>query len=274
MGRYAPSVSVEVPLEIRLALRTPVGAWPERHLWRNEAGGSTFLLEAPDDAQDRILKIAPRGHPPSLRHEAERMRWAADHLPVPTVDEVGQDARWQWLLTRRLGGVDAVRHPRRGEDPGAVVEALARGLRRMHSIPVSSCPFSFRLDDALALAERRISAGRLDPAQHLAREHAHLDAAGVLRQLERTRPCDEDLVLCHGDYCFPNVLLGPDLEVKGFIDLGGLAVADRWWDLAVATWSTGWNAGVEHQAAFLRAYGVEPDPERQAFFRLLYDVVG
>jgi kanamycin kinase len=90
--------------------------------------------------------------------------------------------------------------------------------------------------------------------------------------LGRARPASESLVVCHGDYCLPNVLLEGG-DVAGFVDLGELGVADRWWDLAVATWSLAWNLGGGHEALFLAEYGAEPDPARMAFYRLLYDVV-
>ena len=79
--------------------------------------------------------------------------------------------------------------------------------------------------------------------------------------------------MCHGDYCLPNALLDGD-DVVGFVDLGGLGVADRWWDLAVATWSLRWNLGPGLEDTFLDAYGTVRDNARQGFYHLLYDVVG
>ena len=76
----------------------------------------------------------------------------------------------------------------------------------------------------------------------------------------------------NGDYCLPNVLIGGS-GVTGFVDLGELGVADRWWDLAVATWRVTWNLGPGYEAAFLAAYAVAPDPERIAYDRVLYDLV-
>ena len=85
-------------------------------------------------------------------------------------------------------------------------------------------------------------------------------------------PSAEELVICHGDYCFPNMIIR-DQQVVGFVDLGELGVADRWWDLAVATWSTTWNVGPAWEDAFLAAYEIEPDHARIAYYRLLYDLV-
>ena len=40
----------------------------------------------------------------------------------------------------------------------------------------------------------------------------------------------------------------------------------------MATWSLTWNLGPGHEGAFLAEYGAEPDAERMAFYRLLYDL--
>jgi kanamycin kinase len=78
--------------------------------------------------------------------------------------------------------------------------------------------------------------------------------------------------VCCGDPCAPNVLVGDDGEDVGVVDLGALGAADRWADLAVATWSTQWNFGAGWERVLLEAYGVEPDPGRTAYYRLLWDL--
>ena len=154
----------------------------------------------------------------------------------------------------------------------ALARTLARGLAVFHGAPVGECPFDFGLDAALALAARRLEEGRIVPARDFHPEHAHLSAEEAVRMLERTRPPAEDPVVCHGDYCAPNILIEDGAPV-GFVDLGELGVADRWWDLAVATWSVTWNFGDGLEEVFLEEYGVELDPARLAFYRLIYDVV-
>ena len=81
----------------------------------------------------------------------------------------------------------------------------------------------------------------------------------------------DHLVVCHGDACAPNTLVGADGRWVGHVDLGSLGVADRWADLAVASMSLGWNFGPGWEDDLYEAYGVEPDDERIAYHRLLWD---
>jgi len=56
------------------------------------------------------------------------------------------------------------------------------------------------------------------------------------------------------------------------VDMATLGVADRWADLAVASWSLGWNYGPGWEPLFYQAYGVAPDAERVAYYRLLWEL--
>ncbi len=39
------------------------------------------------------------------------------------------------------------------------------------------------------------------------------------------------------------------------------------------TWSTKWNIGPGWERLFLDSYGIEADPERMTFYRLVYDLI-
>ncbi len=82
----------------------------------------------------------------------------------------------------------------------------------------------------------------------------------------------ERVVVCHGDACAPNTLLSPEGEPVAHVDLGHTGVADRWADLAIATWSAVWNYGPGWEETLLDAYGIEADPVRTAYHRLLWDL--
>ncbi|MCZ6486456.1 MAG: aminoglycoside 3'-phosphotransferase [Acidobacteria bacterium] len=232
---------------------------PETATWRLRCGGQT-----------RYLKVARLGWEPSLAREHDRMCWAAQWLPVPKALAYGQEEGVEWLLTEALPGVVAVQEELM-EDPASLVPTLAEGLRTFHETPIQDCPFDFRLDQALAHIRVRVNTGLVDPTSDFHPEHQHFTPQEALKELEAKMPVSEDVVLCHGDYCLPNVLI-KEGRVSGYVDLGELGLADRWWDLAVATWSLTWNLGQGWEDLFLERYRIDADPERIGYFRLLYDL--
>jgi kanamycin kinase len=209
---------------------------PCRAVWENELGGLTFEIGEP--AQRRFVKWAPRSAVGlDLNAEAERLRWAVAFTPVPRLVDQGSDDDGSWIVTEALAGRSAV-DDRWKAEPARAVAAIGAGLRAFHdALPVERCPFSWSVDDRLA------------------------DGPPVDR-----------LVVCHGDSCSPNTLIDDDGHCSGHVDLGELGVADRWADLAIATWSTNWNYGPGWEPALLEAYGVDPDPERTEYYRLLWEL--
>ena len=85
-------------------------------------------------------------------------------------------------------------------------------------------------------------------------------------------PIVDRLVVCHGDPCSPNTIVDADGNWVGHVDLGALGVGDRWADIAVATWSLEWNYGPGWDDLLLDTYGIAADPERTAYYRLLWDL--
>ncbi|KAA0100013.1 aminoglycoside 3'-phosphotransferase [Mycolicibacterium sp. P1-18] len=178
-------------------------------------------------AGDAFVKVHPNDHAALLEAEAARLRWAVGFAAVPRVLSVGPG----WLHTAALPGRSAV-DPHWAGRPVEAARAIGSGLRRLHdALPVQDCPFgrpSWVPDDA---------------------------------------PAPDRLVVCQGDACAPNSLIGDDGRCSGHVDLGDLGVADRWADLAVATMSLAWNFGASHEAELLAAYGVTPDHDRIAYYR-------
>lgn len=215
-----------------------------------------------------FVKTGPAGT--ALAGEAARMRWAGEHgLAVPQVVDAGGEGGTEWLVTRALAGRDATAPDLKAE-PRRLVSLLAGGLRAFHAAPAERCPFGLGVEEAIADAGRRAAAG-LVAAGDLHAEHAHLTPQTFLAELRRLQPDSSGLVVCHGDYCLPNVLID-GWAVAGYVDLGGLTVADQWRDLAVATWSVTWNLGPGWEDLFLDSYEINRDDRAIAFYRLLYDL--
>ena len=175
--------------------------------------------------------------------------------------------RWFVLVTAAIPGQNAA-SSRWKAKPQIAVRAIGEGLRSMHeSLPVNRCPFSWSADDRLAELRRRVSEGRIDPTWWPA-AGPPLRTGRVLDLLAETPPVDQ-LVVCHGDSCAPNTLLTDDGRWSAHVDLGALGTADRWADLAVATWNVTLNYGAGWENLLLDGYGVALDAERSRYYRLL-----
>ncbi|WP_371786129.1 aminoglycoside 3'-phosphotransferase [Streptosporangium subroseum] len=238
-------------------------------VWHNELGGLTFRLE---DGRGgiRYVKWVAAGTPEiNLPGEAERLDWARRWVNVPRVIEHGTDAAAAWLVTAAVPGRSAV-DPRWVADPATAAAAIGRGLRLFHdALPVDECPFDWSVDRRLARADERLADGE-GPADWFP-EHRRLELTQARTRIGEP-PAIDRLVVCHGDACVPNTLLHDDGTFAAHVDLGSLGVADRWADLAVAAWSTEWNYGPGYDGVLYDAYGIAPDPERIAYYRLLWDM--
>ena len=257
-ARGRPRIGVRVRLagapESRVSVPDPVATAaagrPVEAMWVNELGGLTFRIGDEGDGDAMFAKWAPAGSGLDLPAEVARLRWAVRFTPVPRVLDHGSDETGSWMVTAALPGTSAV-SPRWKAAPAVAVRALGEGLRALHdALPVAGCPFSWSVADRLEEARR-------------ARRPVH--------DLPAAPPIDR-LIVCHGDPCAPNTLIRADGTWSGHVDMGALGTADRWADLAVATWSTEWNYGPGWETTLLDAYGIAPDPTRTAFYRTLWDL--
>jgi aminoglycoside phosphotransferase len=244
------------------------GRGPVRAVWENQLGGLTF--DVGTGARRCFVKWAPRHSGIDHDAEAARLEWAQAFTPAPRVLGQGADEAGAWLVTSPIPGTNAVTERWRA-DPRTAVTAVGRGLRALHeTLPVDTCPFSWSQGARVADARRRAAQGRINPV-HWHEDHRHLALTRALELLDDAPPIDA-IVACHGDACAPNTVLSEDGRWSGHVDFGSLGVADRWADLAVATWSTRWNYGPGWEDTLLHAYGVEHDPVRTAYYRLLWDL--
>ncbi|MET9888113.1 aminoglycoside 3'-phosphotransferase [Streptomyces sp. NPDC006430] len=263
------ATSPQGPVELPRIVTELAAGRPTRTVWKNGLGGLTFQVDLGDTG--RFVKWTPASSGIDLSAEVARLRWAARFTAVPCVLDEGADATGSWIVTRGLPGRMAVDdHWKR--DPATAVRAIGSGLRALHdALPVASCPFDWSAKQRLERVRSRAAVGRIKPTdwhQDLQHFGTAERALGVLADIP---PVDEPVV-CHGDACAPNTLVGDDGTCTGHVDLGALGVADRWADLAIATWSTQWNYGPGWEEPLLEAYGVEPDRERITYYRLLWEL--
>lgn len=255
----------EEPLAVPADIVTLTAGSELELVWHNDLGGLTYRFHS--DAGERYVKWVHAGSGIPTAEEAARLRWAAPFATVPPVVDVGSSPEGSWLVTEALTGRSAV-DDRWMADPRTAVVAIGEGLAALHEqLPYDRCPFDWttagRLERHLAVA------GPFDRA-HWNEEHLPLTDAEVVARLKDAP--DPDPVVCHGDPCAPNTLIGDDGRWVGHVDFDELGRGDRWADLAVAAWSTEWNYGPGWDDLLIRAYGVQPDPELAAYYRLLWDL--
>lgn len=218
-------------------------------VWLNSAGGLTFsvVVGTTSGPADFYVKWNPRESGESLADEAGRLRWLKGRHPVPEIVAYTSDEDQEVLITRALPGRSAVA-PVWKSAPERALRALGKGLRRLHEVPVDDCPFDWGIEHRLRVE-------------------------GIPRSEIGPAPATDRLVVCHGDPCAPNTLIDDDGLFLAHVDLARLGVADRWADLAVLSMSFEWNYADYDEAVFWQAYGIEPDPERIAFYRGLWNVI-
>lgn len=237
-------------------------------VWENLSGGLTFDIGT--GADRCFVKWSPVTSSVDLGQEIVRLEWAAAYTPVPRLMGCGGDEYGAWLVTAPLAGSSAVTDHWKA-DPLTAVRAIGTGLRALHdALPVDECPFSWSAEHRVAVAQQRAVDGLQGPRRWFA-PHNALSVAEALGRIADV-PAVDHLVVCHGDACAPNTLIAEDGSWSGHVDLGALGVADRWADIAVATWSTQWNYGPGWEDQLLEAYGVEADHARIAYYRLLWDL--
>lgn len=242
MTSAIPDHTIPAPV-VELADHDPITP-----VWANEAGGITYRLG--DSVAARYLKWQPPHPEIDLAEEARRLEWAARYTPVPRVLDSGATPDAAWMLTAGLPGLSAVVPPWI-ERPEIAIRAVGRGLRLLHDrLPVDECPWTWSPEERIAEARSR---GIQVPAH-----------------LSEPPPIDR-LVVCHGDACCPNTLLDDRGEPCAHVDLGSLGVADRWADIAVAAGNTLVDFGAGWADILIEGYGVEPDRERLAYYRELWD---
>ena len=239
---------------------TPIGV--------GESRSDVYRLVGPG-ADVAYLKVSPVSPIAELLAERERLDWLSGRLPVPHVLGYATENGREFLLLSEVPGIDTSSTALDMESLD-VVRLLARGLRMVHEVPIRDCPFDMTLEQVIPLTERNVELGLVEVADFDS-ERAGGSPGALFQVLVATRPATEDLVFTHGDYCLPNIMVDGD-RLAGFIDWGYAGVGDPYRDFVAAEYSVRRNLGEAWIPLFFKEYGVEPDPEKMAVHRLLYEL--
>jgi kanamycin kinase len=262
-----PAGPPQAPVAIPDAVEGLINARPFEVVWLNGLGGLTFRIG--DTTSIVYVKWLPAASEADVAEEIEKLRWASAYTLVPTPIDHGSDSEGSWIVTESIDAENAVT-TRWKREPQRATAALGAGLRAFHdALPKESCPYEWSAAQRLREIRLRIEDGSLD--QHeWSESFSGLTLRTAMEEL-RVTP-SEDLVVCHGDACAPNTLIDERGKWLAHVDLENLGIGDRWADLAILTWSTVWNYGEGWEMNVYGSYGIEPDPEKIRYYRLLWEL--
>jgi aminoglycoside phosphotransferase len=236
-------------------------------VWLNGFGGLTFRVV--DTPRSIYLKWVGVDSGVDLNSEISRLKWASTFTPVPVVIDQGFDDEGTWFATEEIQAENAV-SPRWNKEPYTATAAIGTGLRALHdALPLDNCAFLWTVEQRLQNIEEKAVDGGFE--NHVwSEEFANLTIEHAIAELKNIP--ELDLVVCHGDACAPNTLIGEDGEWVAHVDFDNLGVADRWADLSIASWSTVWNYGRGWEEKLYESYGSDPNTNKIRYYRLLWEL--
>ncbi len=180
---------------------------------------------------DMVLKI--RNESFENDNEVKLMKWLRDKVPSPEVICHIKENGTDYLLMSKIEGKmscdkEYMRNPKK------LMDILAESMKMLWSVDISDCPVNMNLDAKLKMAEYNVKNNLVDventqPGTFGANGFENPEK--LLEWLKNNRP-DEDVVLSHGDFCLPNILI-ENGTLSGFIDIGRMGISDRWNDIAI-----------------------------------------
>jgi len=212
-----------------------------------------------------FLKCQQHEHPDSLSTEAATLNWIKEYLPAAPVLAATSDVSYEYLLTELLPGFAA-----QSLSAEEGVSIYAETLTKLHQIPTDLCPFNQTLAVMVNQAQHRVEQGWVNEFDFEAEYLGH-SALDLFEHFTSQEAPGEDLVVCHGDYCLPNLMIAGN-RTSGLIDTGSLGVADRYHDLALAERSIRHNWGAKWIRPFYEAYGLpwsDRDQRKVEYYTLL-----
>jgi len=217
-------------------------------VWNYQKNSSTWRVV--EGNVTSYLKIGSLEMEPEFLREQAGMNLLQHVLHVPTVMRVGNSGTVCWLQTKSIDGTDLSRMVHE-KDAEWIVKQMASALYHFHQTPIA-----LPLIDVYTQFQRDWRKGKTADKQ----------TSDLLVQIQN-RPTSP--VLLHGDFCLPNILYCEKTEQIGYVDLGGLCMGSREYDIAIGLHSLALNLGNSYESMLLSSYPAPIDTELLALWKQL-----
>ncbi len=245
------------------------GIWQENTIGCSNS--KVFYIKGISSYTNAYLKVMDSSNE-ELEKDAKILEWLKDKLPVPEVYYYEKYDGREYLLISEIEGFDASNF-QNISDPKKLVTILAEGMRLIHNVDITNCPFNQTLDVKIADAKKNVENGFVDE-DDFQPEHLGRTAEEIYKMVLDKRPRTEDLVFTHGDYCLPNIIIR-NKKLSGFIDLGRSGIADKYQDIALLVRSLKYKFKVDNPQVlidiFFEKYGLSDIDYSKIEYYILLD---
>lgn len=235
---------------------------------KNEIGRSNAsIYQYTNDDRGYYLKVEKINS--VFEHEQKVLQWLQKRLLVPKfIAQCRENGEDYLLMTKIVGEMGF--SEKYLKEPLKLVSLLAEGIKILHSVDISDCPFDCTLKNTLKFVGKRVEKNQVNMSKW--KESTQFNTPKELYEYLVANQPEEELVFSHGDYCLPNVFFDNE-KVTGFIDLGNAGIADKWEDISSCIRSLEINLkSKEYTNIFLECINIKPDYEKINYYSLLNEL--
>lgn len=236
------------------------------------SGDDVFLIDEGYQGKDVVVKISKRKE---VYYEGENLSWLESKIRVPKVYKTGRIEDCYYVVMEKLPGrmFQETFTYLSVED---VIKLYARAIRQFHEIDSTGIPFNHSLKMKLEDVKRTVDEGKITN-QYFEREFQEMTVSEVYELMLSYQQEEDNLVLCHGDVCMPNMMIDESNTI-GYIDIVQIGTCDRYLDIAIGLRSLRYNLEVynhtfkkEYIDIFKQAYGIDSLNTDKIMFYILVD---
>ncbi|MDO5569358.1 MAG: aminoglycoside 3'-phosphotransferase [bacterium] len=214
-----------------------------------------------------FLKITKNG---LLTNEYKKLKWLSTKTIVPKIilHEVIDDK--EFLLTESLEG-EMVCSNFYLQNPSLGIPIIIDAFDELKKVDIIDCPFNVSLDYKLNLVKYNLDNNLINIDEiDVSIKNKYKTLQGIYDYLIKNR-FDEELCFSHGDISLPNIF-AKNGSFSGFIDVGDCGIADKWFDIAIATRTIIRNYGEEYLKDFYKGINIIPDKFKINYYLLMMEL--
>lgn len=260
-----------LPIPIPESLQSLIADNDWHEITEGESDARVFRLQQGADV--RYLKISAHDAQTPVKNDKVRLDWLAGCIAVPKMLHYCESENHQFLLMTAIDGL----HPMHNDldwSPQERVQFLAEAAKHFHALPITDCPFTWRVDEQIEVARHRVDIAHIK-THLLETQWQSYTPQSLFDKLVSLKPDAEDIVVAHGDLYPINIRAHPaEKSLLGYIDVGRMGLADRYTDLALIANAIRWHMGADWIPYFFRAYGIDTiDTPKLHFYQLINEFI-